>query len=127
MCGTPGTDIRGLDRGGERTAGGGIGSQNQLVRIRDRRRLGHEVHAADHQHRRVELGRAAGHLERVGHEVGEVLDLGDLIVVREDGGAAGGTQLVDLGDEIAWSRCRGGDAHRYSSHCCGAEAEGPIG
>jgi hypothetical protein len=64
--------------------------------------------AADHQHGRVDRGGAARHRERVRDDVREILDLGPLIVVRQDGGAARPLELAELGDEI---RCLQGGGH----------------
>ena len=86
--GAPGAHVGGLDRRGERAPRRGVGNQDPFVGIRDRGRLGHEMHAADHEGRRIELGRAARHLERIGDDVGQVLDLGTLVIMRENGGAA---------------------------------------
>src|SRR5207247_3108307 len=88
MLRAPGAHIFGPNRGGERAAGLEVGDEHQLVGVRDRGGLGHEVHAADDDHWRVELDRPARHSERVGDDVGHVLDGRDLVVVREDGGAA---------------------------------------
>ena len=93
--------VRG-DRVGERAARLGVGQQDRLLRREDRRRLGHEVHAAEDD--RVGAGgrRLAREPERVAHVVGDVLDLGHLVVVRQDHGVA-------LAREIAHLRLEGGD------------------
>ena len=106
----PGAHVRRLNRRGQGTAGGAVRDENAFVRVRDRRGFRHEMHAADHQDRRVELGSAPGHLQRVGHDVGEVLDFRTLIVMCENGGVVRGAELVDLRKEVMGRRCRG--AHR---------------
>ena len=103
MLGAPPAHIGGLDRVGEGAARAGVGNEHALRRIRDRGGLGHEVHAAHDDHRRVALRRASRHPQRVGHHVGEILDLGTLIVVRDDERAALGLEGADFGGE-------GGDA-----------------
>ena len=64
----------------------------------DRRRLGHEVDAAEDDRLRVGRGGLAGEPERVADVVGHVLHLGHLVVVREDDGVA-------LARERATSSC----------------------
>ena len=63
VIGPPGSHVFGSDGVGERAARVQIGNQDALVGIRDRGRLGHEVHPADDEDGRVELGGAARHLE----------------------------------------------------------------
>ena len=74
-----------------------VGQQDGLVGAEDRGRLGHEVHAAERDHRLVDLRRGLREAERVADVVGDVLDLGHLVVVRQDHGAALARQLADLG------------------------------
>ncbi len=96
MLRAPGADVFGADRGGERAPGLDVGDEHQLVGVRDRGGLGHEVDAADHDHGRVELGRPARHPEGIGDHVGQVLDGGDLVVVRQDDGAPLRLESPDL-------------------------------
>jgi hypothetical protein len=88
MARLPGPQLLGGDGVGERAARVRVGQQDGLVRAEDRRRLGHEVDAAEGDH----LFRRGGGLlrepERVADEVGHLLDLGELVVVGEDDGAA---------------------------------------
>ena len=62
----------------------------------DRSRLGHEVDAAEDDHVGVGGGRLAREPERVADEVGDVLDLGQLVVVGEDHGVALGRERAHL-------------------------------
>ena len=119
VCGPPRAHVGRLNRGGERAAGVAVGNEHPLVRVRDRRGLGHEVHAADHQHRRIERRGAARHGERVGHHVGQVLDLGPLIVVGENRGAALRLEVADFLDQA----CGHGTAPIGGSTAAG----GPFG
>ena len=73
-----------VDRGRKRAAGAQIGDQHRLLGAEDRRGLGHEVHAAEEDRRRVRRGRLPREPQRVADEVGHVLHLGELVVVRED-------------------------------------------
>ena len=100
MGGAPGPHVLGPDRVGERAPRVQVGDQHPLLRVRDGRRLGHEVYAADDEHRGVELGRASCHLERVGDHVRHVLHLGPLIVVRQDGRPTLGLERADLRREL---------------------------
>ena len=68
--------------------GVGIRQQHGLLGREDRGRLGHEVDAAEGDHLGAGARRLLGEAERVAHEVGDVLDLGQLVVVGEDDGAA---------------------------------------
>ena len=84
------------DRVGQGAAGGEVGQQDPLLRRQDRRRLGHEVDAAEDDDRGVGLRRLARQPERVTHEVGDVLDLGTLVVVRDHDGIALPREPADL-------------------------------
>ena len=70
---------------GHRAAGGEVGEDHLLLgRGQDVGRLGHEVHAAEHDELRVRPGRRlAGELEGVAGDVGELDDLVALVVVAE--------------------------------------------
>ena len=70
--------------------------EHRLVRAEHLRRLGHEVHAAEHDRARVGAGRDAGQRERVADVVGDVLDQRILVVVRQDDRVAFPRQPVDL-------------------------------
>src|SRR5260370_26925052 len=71
------------------------------------------MHPANHQHGRVQLRGAARHLQRVGYDVGEVLNLRPLVIVGEDRGAAFGLKRADL--NLEGPGCSGGVDHRR--HC----------
>ena len=86
----------GVDRRGERAAGGEIGKQHGLLRREDRRRLGHEVHAAEDDDVGVGLRRLAREAERIADEIGDVLHFGALVVVRENDRVALARELLDL-------------------------------
>jgi hypothetical protein len=72
------------DRICQRAPGLQVGDQHPFVGAQDRRGLGHEVHAAEHDRVGVGLRRALGETERIAHIVGDLLDLGQLVVVRQD-------------------------------------------
>ena len=111
MPGAPRPHVLGLDRGGERAAGLGIGDEDALIRVGDGGRFGHELHSADHQQGRIELGGPTRHLERVGHDVGQILDRRNLVVVRQDGRVALGLERLDFRDQVRGHR-RTYDARR---------------
>jgi hypothetical protein len=52
-----------------------------------------------------------GHLQRVGYDVGQVLDFRDLVVVGQDHRAALGFERPDFGNEV-----RRGDPRRFALH-----------
>ncbi len=86
----------GVDRVGERAAGAEVGDQDGLLRREDRGGLGHEVHAAEGDRVRVGGRGLPREPERVAHVVGDVLDLGQLVVVRQDHRVALGGKGADL-------------------------------
>ena len=55
------------------------------------------MHAAEHDGVLGRLGGDARQRQRIAHVVGDVLDRGQLVVVREHGGAAQPGQPADLG------------------------------
>ena len=96
MLGLPRAQLVGGDRVGQRAAGVEVGDQDALVGRQDRRGLGHEVDAAEHDHVGVGVRRLLGEPERVADVVGHVLDLGQLVVVRQDHGVALGGERAHL-------------------------------
>ena len=77
-----------VNRVRERAPGVEVGDQHRLLGAQDRGRLGHEVHAAEHDHLALRRRGLPGQPERVADVVGDVLDLGHLVVVRKDHRAA---------------------------------------
>ena len=69
---------------GERAAGVQVRQQDLLVRVQDLRGFRHEMDAAEYDHLRARLRRLLRELERIAHEIREVLDLRVLVVVGED-------------------------------------------
>ena len=110
MLGLPAPQLVGGDRVGQRAAGAEIGDQDRLLGREDRRGLGHEVHAAERDDLGFGARAFAREAERVAHEVGDVLDLGPLVVVGEDDGVARACELADLGLERRDLRGRWGVA-----------------
>ena len=92
----PLAQLVGGDRGGERAAGVEIGDEDGLVGREDRRGLGHEMDAAEHDRLRIGRRGLPRQPERVADVVGHVLHLGHLVVVREDHGVALARQRLDL-------------------------------
>ena len=121
VLGLPGAELIGRDRLGEAAPGAGVGDQHGLVVAQDLRRLGHEVHAAEHDRRRVDLGGDPRQPERVARVVGDVLDLRQLVVVGEDHRVAFGGEPAYLLTPIARQQF---DAHLV---CHGVQRTIPIG
>ncbi len=71
-----------------------------LVRREDLRGLRHEAHAAKGDHLRVRLRRLARELERIAHEVRQILNLRLLIIMGEDDRVALLAQSIDLAEQI---------------------------
>ena len=84
VLGLPGAQLLGGDRVGQRAAGVEVGNQDGLLGREDRGRLGHEVHAAEGDRRGVGRGALVREAERIADVVGDVLHLGELVVVGED-------------------------------------------
>ena len=74
----------GGDRVGERAARGEMREEDRLPRVEDLRGLRHEEDAAEDDQILVAALGLEGEAERVAHEVGDSLDLGQLVVVGED-------------------------------------------
>jgi hypothetical protein len=75
------------DHVGHGAAGAGVGQEDGLAGIQDGGGFGHEMHAAEHDDAGGDLGGLAGEFEGVAGEVGDVLHIGELVVVGEDDGA----------------------------------------
>ncbi len=63
-----------------------LGMHNNLAWVEDYRRFDHEIHAAENYDFRVCLLRLKAERQRVAYEIGNVLHLRALVVVREDDG-----------------------------------------
>ena len=104
VVGLPGPQLVRGDRVGQRAAGVEVGQQDGLLRGEDRSGLSHEVNPAEGDDLLAAGGRLAREPERVAHVVGDLLDLGQLVVVREDHGVALAGKRADLvlelGDRI---------------------------
>src|SRR2546428_10237550 len=72
--------------------------------------------AADHQDCRVELRGAPRHVQGVGDDVGQVLDLRTLIIVGENGRAPYQLERANLGREGRGGGIAGRDHRRHCSH-----------
>src|SRR5439155_1596173 len=114
------------DRRGEGAACVRVRDQHRLLGAEDRGSLGHEVDAAEDDRIGVRRGRLLREAQRVAHVIGHVLHLGNLVVVREDDGAAlcgERTYLVlhtaDLCDGHATSR----ETSRERAECVSAPTE----
>ena len=73
---------------GHRAARRRVGDEDGLARVQYRRGLGHEVHAAEHYDVGVSVCGASRKLKGVAGEVGNLLNLGPAVVVRQDYGIA---------------------------------------
>ena len=76
------------------------GQEDLFVRVQDLRRLGHEVDAGEDDDVGVGPGRLAGETERVADVVGDVLDVGLLVIVREEDGVLLALQPLDLLEQV---------------------------
>ena len=77
-----------------------VGHQHLLLRAEDLGRLAHEMHAAHDEDAGLRLRRPLRQGEAVAHEVGDVLDLARLVVVRQDDGVLLFPQPVDFRLEV---------------------------
>ena len=89
---------------GHRTARRRVRNEHDLGRIQDGGRLGHEIDAAEDDHVCLDLRGLARQLQRVAGEVGNVLHLRPLVVVREDDGVALRLQRANLRHEAIGRR-----------------------
>ena len=96
MLGLPRPKLLGVDGGREGASRFQVRDQDALVRAEDGRRLGHEVHAAEHDLSGLCCRGAPGQLQGVAHEVSDVLDPGHLVVVGQDHCVSPGGELADL-------------------------------
>jgi hypothetical protein len=74
--------------------------QKRMTSASALRRLRHEVDAAEQDDVGVGLLGGLGELERIPDDVGDVLDVGLLVVVRQDDGVALAAERVDGAEEI---------------------------
>ena len=90
------------------------------------------MHAAERDHLGVGLRRLLREPERVADEVGHVLDLGQLVVVREDHGAALGGERAYLGlqrrdglerEQVHWTVSMISDRSSTGAECVNAPIE----
>ena len=79
-----------------RASGGRLRDEHRLPRVQDRRRLGHEVDAAEDDHLRLHRRRLARELQRVARVIGDVLHLAPRVVVCENDGFPFRRQLSDF-------------------------------
>ena len=84
----------------EAAAGIHVGQHDDLVGRQDLGGLGHELDAAKGDHVGVGRLRLADEIEAVADEIGEVLDFGLLVIMREDDRVALLAQAVDLGAQV---------------------------
>ena len=84
----------------EAAAGIHVGQHDDLVGRQDLGGLGHEADAAKGDHVGVGRLRLAAEIEAVADEVGNVLDLGRLVIMGEDDRVALLAQPVDLGAQV---------------------------
>ncbi|MEJ7719601.1 MAG: hypothetical protein WKF58_03800 [Ilumatobacteraceae bacterium] len=96
MLGLPRPQEVAVDGVGQAAASSFVGDQHGLVVGQDLGGLGHEVHAAEHDGVGIRVGCDARQGERVADVVGDVLDVGELVVVGEQDGVALRCQLVHL-------------------------------
>ncbi len=97
VLGPPLGQLRGGQGIGQGAAGALVGDEHGLPRGEDLRGFGHEVHPAEDDDVGVGLSGESRQPERITGMGGDVLALGQLIVVREDDGVAFGRQTADLG------------------------------
>src|SRR5690606_1868872 len=77
-----------------------VGQHDYLFRAQYLRRLGHELDAAKSDHVGVGVCRLARQLQRIADKIGEILNLGLLVIMREDHGVSVLAQPVDLSAQV---------------------------
>ena len=121
VLGLPCAQLVDGDRVGERAAGAGVRDEHGLVRREDLGRLRHEVHTTEDDRRGRRLRGDPGQGQRVARVVGDVLDLGQLVVVRQQHRVALPCQFADLGEPGV------ADAVRPRSHVSHGHRAPPTG
>ncbi len=101
----------------EAAAGVHVGQDHGLFGRQDFRGLGHEADAAKSDHLGIGRGRLARQIEAVADEIGEVLDLGLLVIMGEDHGVPLALQARDLGEQVDALQ-----ALRLNGHFCPSAA-----
>ncbi|PQM47514.1 hypothetical protein C1Y40_02279 [Mycobacterium talmoniae] len=96
----PSAQLLGGDRVGQRAPGPLVGDQHGLVRAQNLGGLGHEVHAAEHDGVLGGVGGDPRQRQRITDVVGDILDGGQLVVVRQHGGVACPRQAANLGGPL---------------------------
>jgi len=84
VLGLPFAQLIGGDAIGQRAAGFRVRDENPLVRGEDLGGLGHEVHTGEDDRGRIALGSDPRQRQGITHMIGDVLDRGVLVVVRQD-------------------------------------------
>ena len=88
-----------------------VGQYDDFLGRKDLGRVGHELHAAKGNHVGVRVRRHLRQLQAVAHEIGKILNLRLLIIVRQDDGIALFAQPVDLGEQVFARRQAGLSSH----------------
>ena len=77
-----------------------IGQHHRLLRRQDFRGLSHKANAAKGDHIGIRLRRLFRQIEAVADEIGQILYLGLLIIMREDHRIAFFAQAIDFGEQV---------------------------
>jgi hypothetical protein len=77
-----------------------IGQHHDLFGAEDLGRFGHELDPAKGDHFGIGGRRLARQFQRIADEIGQVLDFGLLVIVRQDHGLALLAQAVDLRAQV---------------------------
>jgi hypothetical protein len=85
-----------IDGVGQGATGLGVGDQDPSGRGEQLGGFGHEVHPAEDDLLVGDGGGDPGEGQRIAHVIGNVLDLGQLVVVGQDHGAALAGEITDL-------------------------------
>ena len=88
----------------EAASGVHVGQDDDLFGAENLRRVGHEFDAAEGDHVGVGFRRLARQLEAVADEIGEVLNVGGLVVMRQDNRVLLLAEAIDLGEQILSGR-----------------------
>ncbi|OHT19235.1 hypothetical protein BHE75_01218 [Sphingomonas haloaromaticamans] len=101
----------------QRAAGIHVRQDHRLFRAQYLGDLGHEAHAAEGDHIGAGVRRLAAQVQAVAHEIGQVLNIGRLVIMGQDHGVALLAQPFDLRAQVQPGEAQIGGIHGLVPLC----------